>query len=401
MVRKVVVGVTGGIAAYKSVELVRLLQKQQCEVKVIMTANACHFIQPLTFQALTGHTVITSMFSEMRLPEEIQHIALADWADITIVAPATANCIGKYANGLADDFLSTYLLAYKKKVLIAPAMNPTMFANPAVQDNIRALSERGVLFIGPETGKVACGHEGPGKMTEPELIAAAALSILGKNGDLQGKKILVSAGPTREWIDPVRFISNRSSGKMGYAIASAAVERGADVTLVSGPVNLKPHPAVTCHKVVDSKEMHSVMMEKAPPTDIIIMTAAVADWKPQRTFSAKWKKKDNKKTTLQLEQTIDIVKSLSKIKNSRQILLGFAAETGNLIKEAERKLLEKNLDAIVANDVSLSDSGFDSDFNQAIILDNIGNTIDIPLCTKKEMANVILDYCLKRLNSFI
>ena len=399
MTRKVVVGITGGIAAYKSVELVRLLQKQRCDVKVIMTSNACQFVQPLTFQALTGHTVVTSMFSDVRLPEEIQHTALADWADITVIAPASANCIGKYANGLADDFLSTYLLAFKKTVLMAPAMNPTMYANPAVQNNLNFLAERGVVFIGPETGKVACGHEGPGKMSDPGLIADTAIAVLGRNGDLKGKKILVSAGPTREWIDPIRFISNRSSGKMGYTIATAAIERGADVTLVSGPVNLKPHPAVSCHSIVSSEEMYAIMLEKAPLADVIIMTAAVADWKPQKKLSQKWKKKDTKTTTLLLEQTTDILKSIAEIRHSRQILVGFAAETQNLVEEAGRKLLEKSLDAIVANDVSQADRGIDSDFNQAIILDNKGNTIDIPLCTKQEMANVILDYCLKRIQS--
>jgi phosphopantothenoylcysteine decarboxylase / phosphopantothenate---cysteine ligase len=393
---RVVVGITGGIAAYKTVELVRLLRKKGCDAKAVMTENACRFVGPLTFQSLTEQPVVTSLFPEIAASGTIQHTSLADWADITVIAPATANCIGKFAGGLADDFLSTYLLACEKPVLMAPAMNPKMYANKAVQHNISLLAKRGIFFAGPDTGEVACGHDGPGRMSPPEVIAEWIFAISGRNGDWAGRKLLVSAGPTREWIDPVRFITNRSSGKMGYAIAAAAVERGADVTLVTGPVNLRPHAAVTSHRVISADEMYSVMMNEASQADVIIMSAAVSDWKPRKTFASKWKKDTIKTVNMSLEQTVDILKHLAREKTAQQLLVGFAAETDHLVEEAGRKLHDKKLDAIVANDISGADKGFDSDFNQAVILDTSGSVIDIPLCTKREMADSILDYCLKQ-----
>lgn len=396
---RVVVGVTGGIAAYKTVELVRLLRKRCCDVKVVMTANACRFVGPLTFQTLTEQPVVTSLFTDIPSSETLRHTSLADWADITAIVPATANCIGKLAGGLADDVLSTFLLAFDKPLLMAPAMNPKMYTNKAVQDNIGALANRGVMFVGPDTGEVACGHEGTGRMSPPDVIADWIFAISGRNGDWAGRKILVSAGPTREWIDPVRFITNRSSGKMGYAIAAAAVERGADVTLVTGPVNLRPHAAVTCHRVISAEEMHSVMMNESSKADVIIGSAAVSDWKPQKAYAVKWKKNAIKTTKLPLEQTIDILTHLAREKTEKQLLVGFAAETDHVIEEAGRKLRNKKLNAIIANDISRADKGFDSDFNQAVILDDAGAMIDIPLCTKRDMADTILDYCLSRLHN--
>ncbi|MCD4655473.1 bifunctional phosphopantothenoylcysteine decarboxylase/phosphopantothenate--cysteine ligase CoaBC, partial [bacterium] len=277
--KRLVIGVTGGIAAYKAAELTREFQKRQFDVRVVMTRNACQFIGKTTFESLTGYPVIIDMFVPGYSTDGIRHTNLADWADFVVVAPATANIIGKFTHGIADDFLSTFLMAFDKPVLFAPAMNPRMFNSHILQENITAMKSRGVSFAGPETGKVACGDHGTGKMSDPVTIADLACAMAGQNGDLKGKRVLISAGPTCEKIDPVRFITNRSSGKMGYAIADAAVERGAVVTLVSGPVSIKPHKVVTTIPVVNADDMLEQVLVCYPENDILIMAAAVADWK--------------------------------------------------------------------------------------------------------------------------
>ncbi|MBN1878973.1 bifunctional phosphopantothenoylcysteine decarboxylase/phosphopantothenate--cysteine ligase CoaBC [bacterium] len=393
-----VLGITGGIAAYKSAEMTRILRNRGYEVQVIMTRNACEFIGPETLKALSGHPVITGMFDQHDNERQIGHIALADWADAAIIAPATANIIGKWANGIADDFLSTFLLAFSGPVLIAPAMNPKMFVNQAVQANLAVLVQRGVNVSGPDTGEVACGHVGTGRMSDPGVIADLAGAIIGRKRDLVGQRVLITAGPTREAIDPVRFISNRSSGKMGYAIAAAAAERGADVEVISGPVAVKPHAAVSRVEITTADQMGQAVMAASGQATIIIMTAAVSDWKPTITHPGKWKKGLSQTVSLELTQNDDILKRVANSRRANQIIIGFAAETENLDQEAKRKLQEKKLDAIVVNNVNQTGCGFDSDFNSGFILDRTGNVINIPVCSKREMAEIILDKCLKLLS---
>jgi len=392
--KNVVVGVTGGIAAYKAVELVREFQKRQYEVRVVLTKNACEFVGRLTFESLTRYPVIIEMFESNYLANTIQHTSLSDWADFVVIAPATANIIGKYAHGIADDFLSTFLLACDKPVLIAPAMNPRMYNSPAVQENITLLENRNVYFTGPETGKVACGHQGPGRMSEPVDIADVACSMPGRESDLTGIRILVSAGPTREMIDPVRFLSNRSSGKMGYAVANAAAQRGATVTLVSGPVTLKPNRVVRHLPIVSADEMCKVIQDQYTKTDILIMSAAVADWKVASQLRHKWKK-SGQTATLNLVRTRDILHEISKIPKEGKLVAGFAAETENFLEEGKRKLKEKNLDLILVNDVSLPNSGFGTDENCGTIIDSNGNLQPVEICSKFQMANILLSYLLK------
>ncbi len=391
---KLVLGITGGIAAYKSAELIRLLQKRGCDVKVIMTENACHFLGPDTCMALTGHPVVIGMFEESNRIDLIEHISLADWADAVIVAPATANIIGKITHGIADDFLSTFLLAFKGPLLIAPAMNPGMYSNPAVQRNLETLTRQGIRFAGPDSGESACGHIGIGRMTSVDIIADLAGAMMGQNGDYAGRRVLITAGPTRESVDPVRFISNRSSGKMGFAIAAAAAERGAEVHLVSGPVNLEPHAAVILRKVVTADEMRSAVMEEISESDLFIMAAAVADWKPLHPRAQKWKKGSSTSETLSLVQTSDILTDAIGVQGKPRVTVGFAAETENFSAEGTRKLREKKLDAIVVNDVSGTETGFETDLNQGFILDREENRIEIPRCQKREMAEKILDFCV-------
>ncbi|HPQ41069.1 MAG TPA: bifunctional phosphopantothenoylcysteine decarboxylase/phosphopantothenate--cysteine ligase CoaBC [bacterium] len=391
--RHLIVGVTGGIAAYRAVELVRDLQKRDIIVRVVMTRNACHFVGPLTFESLTGFPVVTEMFDETSGYEPIRHTALADWADGIVIAPATANIIAKAARGIADDFLSTLLLACNKPLLIAPAMNPRMFGHPATEENIRILKQRGALFAGPDTGDVACGHHGPGKMSPPHRIADLTAAMLGRNGDFQGLQALVTAGPTRENIDPVRFISNRSSGKMGYAIAAALVERGATVTLISGPVSIEPHAGVRIERVQTAAEMHKAVVQYQNSVDLIVMAAAVADWTPETVRTEKWKK-SGEHTSLPLVRTRDILMEISNDRRPSRIVVGFAAETGDVMENAERKCAAKHLDAIVANRVGVPDGGFESDQNSGVFLTAAGNRVEIPLSDKRRMADRILD-CIR------
>ena len=392
-IKNIILGVTGGIAAYKAVLLLRILQQRNCHVRVVMTKNAQWFVGKGTFQSLTGHPVLVDTFESFYSEEGIRHTGLADWGDAMVIAPATANIIGKYANGIADDFLSTLMLAFDRQVIIAPAMNPRMWRNPAVQRNVSTLKVNGTVFVGPASGEVACGHVGPGKMSEPEEIADHVCAAKGRWGDLQGVKILVTAGPTRERIDPVRYLTNHSSGKMGYAIASAAVERGADVTLVTGPVSISPHAAIRTVNVQSAAEMDARVTELVQQCDVLIMAAAVADWRPASVLQQKWKK-SGEKSSLELERTTDVLKKLASDNKRKYLAVGFAAETENSEQEGRRKLREKNLDAIVINDVSRQDSGFGVDSNSGLILDRNGLSIPIELTTKRDMAEQILNHVI-------
>jgi phosphopantothenoylcysteine decarboxylase/phosphopantothenate--cysteine ligase len=386
--KQVILGVTGGIAAYKAVELLRLLTKAGADVHVIMTRSAQEFIAPLTFQTLSANPVHTELFN-LIAEREIGHIALADRADLCVVAPATANVIGKIAAGIADDMLTTTIMATKAPVLIAPAMNVNMFTNPIYRDNEDKLRHYGYLFVPPETGTLACGWEGEGKLAAPESIFEAAVAALTPK-DLLGQTVMVTAGPTREEIDPVRFISNHSSGKMGYALAKGAQRRGARVILVSGPANLTPPYGVELMLVESACEMQAAVMEQAGDCTAIIKAAAVADYRPRERSGEKIKKKDAE-LSLELVKTPDILAGLGALEK-RPLLVGFAAETGNLDEFAARKLKEKNADIIVANDVSQPDAGFNVDTNRARLLFRDGRNLEYPLMSKEALAAVILDH---------
>ncbi len=385
--KTIVLGVTGGIAAYKAVELLRLLTKAGADVHVIMTKGAMEFVTPLTFQTLSMNPVSTSLFNLIS-EREIGHIMLADRADLIIIAPATANIVGKIANGIADDMLTTTVMASKAPVLIAPAMNVNMYQSPAYKENEAKLKGRGVLFVEPAKGLLACGWEGEGKLQEPQVIFEEARSALAPK-DLAGEKVLVTAGPTREEIDPVRFISNYSSGKMGYAIARAARRRGAEVTLVSGPTSLDEPYGVSVTQVVSACGMLEAVMAKAPGSSIIIKAAAVADYRPALRADAKIKKTAAPKA-LELIRNPDILAELGKNKGER-LLVGFAAETGDLLQNAGKKLAEKNLDMVVANDISQSGAGFNIDTNIVKLLFKGGRVEELPIMGKEELADVILD----------
>ena len=386
--KKIVIGVTGGIAAYKAAELVRLMVKEDALTSVAMTTNAARFVTPLTFEALSGNRVIWDMFGQEGTG--IEHIAWGQEADLIIIAPATANFIAKMAHGIADDFLSTMVLAAAAGILICPAMNSRMFLNPATQDNLSLLKERGFTVMEPGEGQLACHSEGQGRLPEPEEIMEQARILLSQK-DLSGLKILVTAGPTIEPIDPVRFISNRSTGKMGYAIAGAAVRRGASVTLVSGPVALPPPCGVTMCGVKTAEEMRQAVFDNRGNCDIIIKAAAVSDYRPKETAKQKIKKGADS-LSLELTKNPDI---LAQIGNSKDkfpcILVGFAAETEELLKNAKGKLKAKNLDMIVANDVSRKDTGFEADTNAVKIIYGNGKVEDSPLMKKIEVADLILD----------
>ena len=394
--KTVVLGVTGGIAAYKACEVVSRLRKNGVQVHVIMTKNACEFVQPLTLQTLSQNPVALDTFKSPQT-WEVEHIALAKKADVFLVAPATANIIAKMANGIADDMLSTTFLATKAKVLIAPAMNTAMWQNAATQKNLNELMARGVHTIGPEGGILACGDVGAGRMSEPEPIVEACLNLLNSKQDFSGKKILVTAGPTREAIDPVRFISNRSSGKMGYAIAQAAVTRGAEVTLVSGPVNLDPVPGVKMIKITTTQDLYDVMMENAPFQDVLIQAAAPADFKMDYVAEKKIKKTSDEKLELRLIQTQDVAKSVGQFKKNGQFFVGFAAETHDTLQNAKKKLSDKNLDMIALNDVSKPDAGFDVDTNMLTLISKDRQVI-LPLMSKSEAAERLLDELLDLMN---
>lgn len=385
--KQVLLGVTGGIAAYKAVELLRLLIKQDAEVDVIMTRSATEFVAPLTFQTLSNRPVHLHTF---RLLDkmEISHTSLADRADLVIVAPATANIIGKYAGGVADDLLSTTLLATDAPVLLAPAMNPRMWAHDAVQENVALLQKRGVHFVGPAQGEVACQDEGWGRMAEPAEIIAAAAGLL-HEPVLAGKKLVITAGPTREPLDPIRYISNRSSGRMGYALARAASLLGAQVTLVSGPTALAAPADVELHRVETAAEMLPAVKQAFADADALIMAAAVADFRPAQTHSDKLPKSECG-DAIALVENPDIIAALAKVKGQKMVV-GFAAETGDADAKAAEKMKRKGLDAIVANDVSQPGIGFDAEENEVRILFADGRVEPLPRMRKQELAFAILE----------
>jgi phosphopantothenoylcysteine decarboxylase/phosphopantothenate--cysteine ligase len=388
--RTVVLGVSGGIACYKAVELVRLLIKEGFAVQVIMTRGAVQFVAPLTFQTLSGRPVATETF-DLTQESEIGHIDLADCADLFVVAPATANVIGKVAAGIADDLLTTVIMATQAPVLIAPAMNVHMYANTILQENLRKLRRVGYHIMEPAEGYLACGYEGSGRLPEPEKIVEAIRRLLQRK-DLIGEKLLITAGPNREPIDPVRYISNRSSGKMGYALARAALRRGAEVVLVSGPTAIEPPAGARLIPVTTAAEMRRSLLAEFPQCTAVIMAAAVADYRPVEVFEKKLKRA-NGPLELRLEPNADILKELGACKNGK-MLVGFAAETEDLIANATKKLREKKLDMIVANNVAEEGSGFDGDTNRATILDRDGITDNLPLMTKEELADRIFDHML-------
>lgn len=386
----VVLGVSGGIACYKAVELVRLMVKDGFAVRVIMTHGAREFVTPLTFQTLSGHPVATDTF-DLTQESEIGHIALADSADIFVIAPATANVIGKIAAGIADDLLTTVLMATKAPVLIAPAMNIHMYENPILQENIRKLRRVGYHFLEPAEGFLACGYEGKGRLPEPETILDEVRRVLGKK-DLADERFLITAGPNREPIDPVRYLSNRSSGKMGYALARAGLRRGATVALVSGPTSLEPPAGARLISVTTAAEMRLAVLEEFPNCTAVIMAAAVSDYRPIEYSSTKMKR-GKIPLELRLEPNPDILKELGAKKDGK-LLIGFAAETDGLSANAKKKLREKNLDMIVANNVTQDGSGFDGDTNIATIVDRSGASRALPMMTKDELAEQILDHLL-------
>jgi len=386
--KEVILGVTGGIAAYKSAELVRLLMEDDILVKVAMTKSATKFVTPLTFEALSGESVIHDMFGQEGTA--IDHIQWGQESDLIIIAPATANFIGKMAHGIGDDFLSTCVLAATAKILVCPSMNTRMFENPAVQENLDLLKKRGFIIMEPGQGALACGTEGPGRLPEPDEILQQARKLL-SDQDLSGLKILITAGPTTEPIDPVRYISNRSSGKMGYALARAATLRGADVILVSGPTDLNPPPGLNFCQVITAEDMRRSVFENRSGCDIIIKAAAVSDYRP-RDHAAQKIKKGPESLSLELVKNPDILTELgSTIEEFPAVLVGFAAETEDLIANAEKKLKSKNLDMIVANDVSSKDAGFETDTNRVKIIYSDGHVDDSPLMTKDKVADLVLD----------
>lgn len=391
--KKVVIGITGGIAAYKAAEVVSALVKKGAQVKVIMTAHAMEFIKPLTLETLSGNPVYYDMFSRPGA-WEIDHISLAKWADLLVVVPATANILGKVAHGIADDLLSTTIMATRAQVVFAPAMNTNMYTNPIVQENISFLKSKGYMFISPATGRLACGDYGEGKLADVQDILDAIERYFSRKSDLKGLRILVTAGPTREYLDPIRFITNPSSGKMGYAIAAACAERGADVELVSGPVSISPPPGVRLHRVETAQEMFEKVMDIFPSCQMVFKAAAVGDYRPETCYPTKIKK-DSDRLTVTLVKNPDILKELGKRKGSC-ILVGFAAETENIEEYAMKKMREKNLDFIVANDVTRQGAGFGKDTNEGLLITRQGEVINIPQMDKMEFAHRIIDEVIRR-----
>lgn len=387
----VVVGVTGGIAAYKACEVVSRLKKLNADVRVIMTRNATEFVQPLTFQSLSHNPVSVDTFANIQT-WEIEHIALAQRADLFIIAPATANIIGKLACGIADDMLSTTVMATRAPVLIAPAMNTAMLENPATQQNLRTLESRGMRMIAPGVGMLACGTSGAGRMSEPEQIVAAAVEALRPREDLAGLEVVVTAGPTAEPLDPVRFITNRSSGKMGYALAAAARARGADVTLISGPTALDAPAGVNVVRIRTTQELYDAVMAHAG-ADVVIQAAAPADYRAREVSPTKIKR-TGETLMVELVPNPDIAAALGERKRAGQTLVGFAAETNDVVANAQGKLRRKSLDLIVANDVTRVGAGFDVDTNIITLIDAV-STRELPLMTKREAADRILDRVLE------
>lgn len=388
--KKIALGVTGGIAVYKAVDLVSRLRKQGAEVRVIMTEHAQQFVTPLTFKEISGNKVAVSMWDSNQ-EFNVEHIALANWADAFVVAPATANILAKMANGIADDLLSTTLLAAQAPIIVCPAMNTGMYQNSITQENIEKLQKHGVTVMPPAVGYLACGVTGPGRLPEPQQIVEFIDAFFAKkDGDMVGMKVLVTAAGTREPIDPVRFVGNRSSGKMGYAIAQAAAQRGAEVLLVTGPSALEIPPNVNGVKVETTNEMLEACMSAYGDMDVVIKAAAVADYRPRDVADQKIKKKTDDALTVVMDKNPDILKELG-ARKAHQILVGFAAETQNLLDNAREKIVKKNLDMIVANDVTAAGAGFNSDTNIVKFLFPNGEVRSLEQMAKTQVANILLD----------
>ncbi len=390
--KNVILGVTGSIAAYKIASLASMLKKMHCNVDVIMTKNAVNFINPITFESLTGNKCIVDTF-DRNFQFNVEHVSLAKRADLIMVAPASANFIGKAANGIADDMLTTTFMACRCKKMAAPAMNTNMYVNPVVQDNIKKLDGYGVEIIPPATGYLACGDTGAGKMPEPEVLCNYILREIGCKKDMAGLKVCVTAGPTREAIDPVRFISNHSTGKMGYAVARNAMLRGAEVTLIAGETSLADVPFVNMVRVVSAKDMYDAVMEAAKDADIVVKAAAVADYRPAEVSDEKIKKKDDN-MSIKLERTTDIIAELGKNKKKGQFLCGFSMETKNLLENSKEKLIKKNLDMIVANDLRARGAGFGTDTNLVTLITPT-EIRSLEIMSKDEVAASIFDYILE------
>lgn len=389
----IVLGVTGCIAGYKAAVILRLLQQAGFEVLPVMTRHAREFITPLTLEKLSGHQVVTDLFESHST--SIEHIALARKSDLLLVAPATANVLGKFAHGIADDFLTALYLSTLTPVVVAPAMNVEMWHHPATQDNVRILRERGVIIVEPEAGYLACGEAGEGRLAEPEVVVQAVLDALRPRKSLLGKKVLITAGPTIEDIDPVRFLSNRSSGKMGYALANEANQRGAQVVLISGPSHLEPPQGVETVQVRSAAQMAQVVFERFDWAEVVIMAAAVSDFTPAEPSRKKTKKEDAP-SRLPLQPTVDVLGELGKRKR-HQFLVGFAAESDRLTEQARRKMKEKNVDLMVANDISREGQGFQADLNQVVVLHPDGGQEELPLLPKAQVARGIWDRVEARL----
>jgi len=387
--KKTVLGVTGSIAAYKACDLARMFIKAGACVTPVMTRNATRFVTPLTFSTLCKRRTIVEMFDT---PERlgVEHVAVAREADLLVVAPATANIIGKFAQAIADDFLSTCFLSTKSPVLIAPAMNWAMYENPGVQRNIRVLESRGCRFVHPEIGELACGETGEGRLAELGLIVDAAAELVQRSMELAGKRGLITAGPTREAVDAVRFLSNESTGRMGYELAAAAARCGAQVTLVSGPTYLPPPADVDVIKVTTAEEMCRACKKLATKMDFIVGAAAVADYAPAAVSEGKIKKTGDA-LTIECKRTPDIIAEIGAKKKKHQVVVGFAADTKNAVRNAKKKLREKNLDLIVANDITSPDSGFAAESNKATLIDRAGKTVRLPLLSKREVADRVVD----------
>jgi phosphopantothenoylcysteine decarboxylase/phosphopantothenate--cysteine ligase len=390
---RVALGVTGGIAAYKAAEILRGLQRAGCEVRVAMTRHACEFVQPLTFRALSGSYVVVDDYSPDN-PDPIAHITFSQSVDLFIVAPATADIIAKFANGIADDFVSSTYLACAAPVLVAPAMNTVMWNHPATQRNLQRLRGDGVQVLEPDEGEMACGTIGPGRLSDPDRIVSYALEMLRASTsravqDMTGEKVLITAGATREEIDPVRFISNRSSGRMGFALAQAALARGAEVTIVSGMTAVASPPGVRVIKAVSAEEMRAEVMGQLPAASVFIGAAAVSDYRPTTRSAVKLKKSDSS-MIIELEPTADILNEVAQARQTGQLIIGFAAETNDVLANARAKLKRKNLDAVVANDVSRPDAGFDSETNAVTII-SADAELELPLIPKIDVAHRILD----------
>jgi phosphopantothenoylcysteine decarboxylase/phosphopantothenate--cysteine ligase len=392
--KNIALGVCGGIAAYKAVEVLRGLQRAGCTVRVAMTKRACEFVQPLTFRALSGSHVVVDDYAPDN-PDPIAHITFSQTTDLLIVAPATASMIAKFANGVADDFLSSTYLACTAPVLIAPAMNTTMLEHPATQRNLQQLRADGVHIVEPDAGEMACGTIGPGRLSEPEQIVAAALEVLKRSGakDLAGERLLITVGATREEIDPVRFISNRSSGRMGFALAEASLRRGGEVTLVAGVTSVDPPAGARVVRALSAEEMSRAVAQEMAQHSVFIGAAAIADYRPAQRAEQKIKKSEEE-ITLTLERTPDVLSQVAATRANGMLVVGFAAETENVVQNAREKLAKKRLDAIVANDVTREGSGFDTTTN-AITIITRDQTLELPLLSKREAANRILDVIVR------